>query len=145
MRASPIGAWLRPIFGAALMLAGAAGLAYKVISGYRHPAPESFVSFEDRNKLPSASAADHPVAVAQAAPINPVSPVEARRLPGSASSEAWDSPADAHDHSGCVAITTEQHEIVGALNKPHSSEESRYLQRRQLELAEQSSKSNCDR
>ncbi|HEY0746946.1 MAG TPA: hypothetical protein VGD63_09625 [Steroidobacteraceae bacterium] len=130
---------MRPILGAALMLAGVAGLAYKVISGYRHPAPESFVSFEDRNKLPAASAADHPVAVAQTAPIDPAPPVEA----GSAASEAWDSRADAQDNSECAAIKTEQHEIEGVLNKPHSSEESRYLQRRQLELAEQSSKFNC--
>jgi hypothetical protein len=127
------------------MLAGAAGLAYKVISGYRHPAPESFVSFEDRNKLslPAAPAVEAPPAAA----TNAAPPVEARSNPGSAASGAsnQDSYADSQDNSECTAIKTEQHEIQDAFNKPHSAEESRYLQRRQLKLAEQSAKRNCAR
>ncbi len=56
--------WLRPILGAALLLAGAAGLAYKVISGYQHPSPDAFISVHDQNRLPTASAVDHPTPAA---------------------------------------------------------------------------------
>ena len=56
--------WLRPILGAALLLAGAAGLAYKVISGYQHPSPDAFISVHDQNRLPAASAVDHPTPAA---------------------------------------------------------------------------------
>jgi hypothetical protein len=52
--------WLRPILGAALLLAGAAGLAYKVISGYQHASPDAFISVHNQNRLPAASAVDHP-------------------------------------------------------------------------------------
>src|SRR5258708_17094136 len=56
--------WLRPILGAAVLLAGAAGLAYKVISGYQHPSPDAFISVHDQNRLPAASAVDHPTPAA---------------------------------------------------------------------------------
>jgi hypothetical protein len=56
--------WLRPILGAALLLAGAAGLAYKVISGYQHPSPDAFISVHDQNRLPAVSAVDHPTPAA---------------------------------------------------------------------------------
>src|SRR5258708_29112958 len=55
-----MGEWLRPILGAALLVAGAAGLAYKVISGYQHASPDAFFSVHDQNRLPAASAVDHP-------------------------------------------------------------------------------------
>jgi hypothetical protein len=48
------------------------------------------------------------------------------------------------DDPACVEIKTEQHEIDAALNKQHSSEEDRYMQRRLRELAEQSGKRKCD-
>ncbi|MDB6099277.1 MAG: hypothetical protein QOK23_4430 [Gammaproteobacteria bacterium] len=117
MKAGSMRDWLPPTLGAALLLAGLAGLAYKVISGYQHPASESFLSVHDQNKLLPPSAVDHPV----------------------------EAPADSADsgNSACVAIKTEQREIEGASHKTDSPEEGRYLQRRLLELAEQSDKRNC--
>lgn len=136
------------------MLVGAAGLAYKVISGYRHPSPDAFVSVQDQNKL--AAAAEHPVA-ATAAPVDVAAPAQSTiNITSTAPSTAAPSveagtPADvdpqaqALDNSACVAIQTEQHEIEGAHHKPHSSDEERFLQRRLLELAEQSDKGKCVR
>ena len=154
MKPGSIQDWLKPTLGGVLMVVGAAGLAYKVISGYRHPSPDAFVSVQDQNKL--AAAAEHPVA-ATAAPVDVAAPAQStiNNTPpapsiAAPSVEAGTS-ADVHtqaqalDNSACVAIQTEQHEIEGALRRPPSSEESRYLQRRQLELAEQSSKTNCDK
>jgi hypothetical protein len=161
MKAGSLRDWLPPTLGAALMLAGAAGLAYKVISGYRHPAPEAFISVQDQNKLLAASTTDHPVEAptgsadvatpAQSTttppPTAPItaSPLEARSDWDSASSAtAGSGPrAEAQDNLACGAITTEQHEIEGASHKTHSPEEGRYLQRRLVELAEQSAKGNC--
>jgi hypothetical protein len=154
--------WLRPILGVALLLGGAAGVAYKVISGYRHASPDAFFSVEDQNRLSVASAADHstqattvPVAVpapqqtaadAQTAPMTAAAPPIATApavVPGnavaSASSAAADADlsAEAQDSSECAAAKSEQHEIRGALNKQYSPEEGRYMQRRLRELAEQ--------
>jgi hypothetical protein len=161
-QSSEVREWLRPTLGAVLMLVGAGGLAYKVISGYRHPDPEAFVSVQDQKKQPTASTADHPAEVpavsadvatpaqststaAPSAPIKPAPPVVTGDHLNSASSAEWDvnPPAEVQDNSACVAITTEQREIKGALNKPNSPQEGRYLQRRLLELAEQSVKRNC--
>lgn len=161
--------WLRPILGAALLLGGAAGLAYKVISGYRHALPDAFFSVEDQNRRSAASAADHstqattvPVNVpapqqaaasaAQTAPMTAASPPIATappaaqaNVPGSAPSTAAgaDLSADAEDSSECAAIKSEQHEIRGALNKQYSPEEGRFMQRRLRELAEQLVKLKC--
>jgi hypothetical protein len=160
--------WLRPILGAALLLGGAAGLAYKVISGYRHASPDAFFSVEDQNRLSAASAVDHstqattvPVDVpapqqaaagAQTAPMTaapppiatapPVAPGNALANTPSAGADA-DLSAEAQDSSECAAIKSEQHEIRGALHKQYSPEEGRYMQRRLRELAEQLVKLAC--
>jgi hypothetical protein len=133
-----------------------------VISGYRHAAPEAFVSVQERNRLPAASAADHPieaprnrvdvatplqstVSAKQTAPITAAPKVAPGSALESAPSAAWeaDLPAEAQDSSACAAIKTEQFEIAGALNKPYSPEEGRYMQRRLRELAKQSIKRKC--
>lgn len=154
--------WLRPILGSALLLVGAAGLTYKVISGYRHAAPDAFVSVEDQNKLRAASASDHPVE-APTIPVDITTPPQrtasaARTVPvtaaplvapadhlGSASSAATDLDlsAEAQDKLACTAIKTERHEIERALNKQYSPEEGHYMQRRLHELAAQSLKRKC--
>jgi hypothetical protein len=118
--------WLRPILGAALLLAGAAGLGYKVISGYRHPSPDAFISVRDQNRLLAASAVDHPT---QAATVPVVSNVVL--------------PAEALDNPACVPIKAEQREIEGGLKKQYSPEQGRFMQRRLRELAEQSVNLNC--
>jgi hypothetical protein len=152
--------WLGPTLGGALALVGAGGLAYKVINGYQHASPEHFVSVQDQNKQPAASAADHPIeaptvsAAASTAPTAPITarppapitaapPVATRGALENASSVAADLPAEAPENPACAAIKTEQHEIEAALNKQHSPEESRYMQRRLRELAEQSVKGKC--
>jgi hypothetical protein len=154
--------WSGPILGAALLLGGAAGLAYKIISGYRHATPDAFFSVQDQNRPPAASAAGHPIqaapvpvdapalqeitaSAAQTKPMTTASPPNAatsRAAPEnssrSASSAAADAdlPEEAQDSVECAAIKSEQHEIRGALNKQYSPEEGRYLQRRLRELAE---------
>ena len=162
MKPGSIRAWLGPTLGAVLLVIGAAGLAYKVISGYRHPAPEVFLSVQDQNKLPAASVADRPVdtptfspdvaapsqsaaSTAPSAPITAAPPVVAGDALENASSAAAivDLPAEAQDNAACAAIKTEQHEIEAALKKQHSPEEGRYLLRRLHELAEQSVKHEC--
>ena len=154
--------WPGPILGAALLLGGAAGLAYKIIGGYRHASPDAFFSVEDQNRPPAASAADHPIqaatvpvdvpalqqipiSAAQTAPITIAPPPNAATSPAaqgnstrSASSAVADAdrPEEAQDSVECDAIKSEQHEIRGALNKQYSPEEGRYLQRRLRDLAE---------
>jgi hypothetical protein len=154
--------WLRPILGAALLLGGAAGLAYKVISGYRHPSPDAFFSVEDQNKPPAASAADRSTPAATV-PVDVPAPQQGAASPGqttpvtaapppeqpnsvesaSGATAAADFPAEAQDSPECAAIKSEQHEIGGALNKQYSPEEGRYLQKRLGELAEQLVKVKC--
>jgi hypothetical protein len=144
--------WLLPILGAALLLGGAAGLAYKVISGYRHASPDAFFSVEDQNRQSAASAADHstqattvPVDIPAPPPIATAPPVAPGNALASAPSAAADADlsAEVQDSSECAAIKSEQHEIRGALNKQYSPEEGRYMQRRLRELAEQLVKLNC--
>jgi hypothetical protein len=160
--------WLRPVLGAALLLGGAAGLASKVIRGYRHASPDAFFSVQDQNKLPAASPADQPAqaatipvdapapqqtaltaaqtaATAAQPPITAAPPAAPGNSLGSASSAAAsaDLPAEAQDSPECAGIKSEQHEIRGALNKQYSPEEGRYLQRRLRELAEQLIKLKC--
>jgi hypothetical protein len=153
--------WPGPILGAALLLGGAAGLAYKIISGYRHASPDAFFSVQDENRPPAASSADHPIqaatgpvdvpapqqiaaSAAQTAPMTAAPPPNAATPPAaqgnstrSASSAAADAdPEQAQDSVECAAIKSEQREIRGALNKQYSPEEGRYLQRRLRELVE---------
>jgi hypothetical protein len=154
--------WSGPILGAALLLGGAAGLAYKIISGYRHASPDAFFSVQDQKRPPTASAVDHPIqattvpvnapalqeitaSAAQTALVTAASPPNAATSPAaqgnssrSASSAVADAdlPEGAQDSVECAAIKSEQHEIRGALNKQYSPEEGRYLQRRLRELAE---------
>ena len=154
--------WPGPILGAALLLGGAAGLAYKIISGYRHASPDAFFSVQDQNRPAAASAADRPIQAAtvpmdvpalqqitasdaQKAPMTvapPANAVTSRAAQGnstrSASSTVGDADLaeEAQDSVECAAIKSEQHEIRGALNKQYSPEEGRYLQRRLRELAE---------
>ena len=154
--------WTGPILGAALLLGGAAGFAYKVISGYRHASPDAFFSVQDQNRPPAASVADHPIQAAtlpadvpaqqqiaaigaHAAPMTAAPPPNAATAPaaqgnstGSASSAAADAdlPEEEQHSVECAAIKSEQHEIRSALNKQYSPEEGRYLQRRLRELAE---------
>lgn len=154
--------WLLPTLGAALLLVGAGGLAYKVIIDYRHAAPDAFVSVQDQNKLAAASAANRAVetpaasgsvstqlkrtlSAAQTAPSTAaptVAPGGASKVASSAAADG-DLPAEAQDNPACAAIKTEQHEIEGARNKQYSPEEGRYMQRRLRELAEQSVKRKC--
>ena len=175
--------WLRPILGAALLLAGAAGLAYKVLSGYQHPSPDAFISVHDQNRLPAASAADHPTQAATPPADVAASALPAASAPQSAASTAQNAasaaqnaasaappappitapptargdtlavasraapngvlPAEAQDNPACVPIQAEQREIQGALKKPYSPEQGRFMQRRLRELAEQSVNSKC--
>ena len=151
--------WSGPILGAALVLGGVAGLAYKIVSGYRHASPDAFFSVQDKNRPP---AADQPIqagtvpvdvpapqqiaaSAAQTAPITAAPPPNASTQPAAqgnaartASSVAADSdiPEQAQDSAECAAIKSEQYEIRRALNKQYSPEEGRYLQRRLRELAE---------
>jgi hypothetical protein len=70
-----MGEWLRPILGAALLLAAAGGLAYKVISGYQHASPDAFISVHDQNRLPAASASDQPTQAATV-PVDVTAPAQ---------------------------------------------------------------------
>jgi len=182
--------WLRPILGAALLLAGAAGLAYKVLSGYQHPSPDAFISVHDQNRLPAASAADHSTQPATPPADVAASALPAASAPQSAASTAQNAastaqnaasaaqnaasaappappitapptargdtlavasraapngvlPAEAQDNPACVPIQAEQREIQGALKKPYSPEQGRFMQRRLRELAAQSVNSKC--
>jgi hypothetical protein len=130
--------WLWPICGAALLLGGAAVLAYKVINGYRHASPDAFFSVQDQNRSPAASTADRSTSQATvpadvpapqqvAAGVAPTPPMTAAPAPA----------AEAQDSSECAPIKSEQREIRAALNKQYSPEEGRYMQRRVRELAEQ--------
>jgi hypothetical protein len=152
--------WLRPSLGAALLLIGAAALAYKVIVGYRHPSPDAFVSVEDQNKQPAASTANRsiepPPAAADVTPPSVGGTVAAPPAPNTAappntpkndlentSSGATDTNSAVQDDPACADIKTEQHEIDAALNNQHSSEQDHYMQRRLRELKEQSGKRKC--
>jgi hypothetical protein len=148
--------WLGPTLGAALALVGAGGLAYKVISGYRHASPEHFVSVQDQNKQPAASAVEPPVeapvsAAASAAPTAPTTsapttaapPVAPQDASQNASSVAVDLAEETQENSACAAIKTERREIEAALSREYSPEQSRYMQRRLRELAAQSVKGKC--
>jgi hypothetical protein len=151
--------WLKPSLAAALMLIGAAGLAYKVINGYRRASPEAFVSVEDQNRRPAVSIANQsveaPTASAAIAPnattavtvpaaTNTAAPPPASKDDlESALSGATNANSAERDDPDCEAIKTEQHEIEAALNKQHSSEEGHYMQRRFRELTEQSGKQRC--
>jgi hypothetical protein len=152
--------WLRPILGAVLLLAGAGGLAYKVISGYQHASPDAFVSVHDQNRLPAASVVDHPTQAATV-PVDVAAPAQvaasaAQTAPTTAppaasadlaiASRAASNvvlPADAQDNLACVPIKAEQREIEGGLKKQYSQEQGRFMQRRLRELAEQSVNLNC--
>lgn len=159
MKLGSVRDWPGPILGAALLLGGAAGLAYKIISGYRHASPDAFFSVQDQNRSPASSAADRPVqavkipvdvpapqqiaaSAAQTAIVtaagSPPAPVAQGNSTGTAASAAADSdfPAEAQDSAECAAIKSEQYEIRRALTKQYSPEEGRYLQRRLRELAE---------
>jgi hypothetical protein len=153
-------AWLRPILGAALLLAGAAGLGYKVISGYQHASPDAFISVRDQNRLLAASAVDHPtqaaaVSVDVAAPAQgaasalqtapTTAPPAASGYTLAIASRASNVvlPAEAEDNPACVPIMAEQREIEGGLKKQYSPEQGRFMQRRLRELAKQSVNLNC--
>ena len=144
MKPGSIKDWLMPTLGGLLMLVGAAGLAYKVISGYRHPSPDAFVSVQDQ-KILAASAAEHSVITKTAADV----PATAQSTPtvmpiaSSTAAPAIDAGATAELDASCVAIKTEQHEVESAFRNPHSAEEGRYMQRRLLQLAHQSDELNC--
>jgi hypothetical protein len=153
--------WLRPILGAALLSAGAGGLAYKVISGYQHASPDAFVSVNDRNRPPAASPVDHPtpaatVTVDAAAPAQSAAsdaetaPIAAAPPAASANSAAVASRGassvalpEAQDDPACLAIKAEQGEIQRALKKQYSPEQGRFMQRRLRELVEHSVKLKC--
>ena len=152
MKSGSIRYWLGPTLGAALALVGVGGLAYKVISGYRHASPEHFVSVQDQNRQPAASAAESPAeaptgsVTASAVPTTPTTaapPVAPQDALQNASSVAVDLAAEAQENPACAAIKTEQHEIEAALSKEYSPEQSRYMQRRLRELAGQSVKGKC--
>jgi len=123
--------WLRPILGAALLLAGAAGLAYKVISGYQRASPDAFISVYNQNRLPDGpttappAASGDTLAIASRAASNVVL------------------PAEAQDNPACVPIKAEQREIEGGLKKQYSPEQGHFMQRRLRELADQSVNLNC--
>jgi hypothetical protein len=153
--------WLRPILGAALLMAGAAGLAYKVISGYQHASPDAFISVHNRNKLAAASAVDHP-AQAATVPVDVAAPAQgaasaAQTAPTTAPPAASGDtsaiasraasnvvlPAEAPDSPACAPIKAEQREIEGGLKKQYSPEQGRFMQRRLRELAGQSVNLNC--
>jgi hypothetical protein len=163
-----MGDWLRPILGAALLLAGAGGLAYKVISGYQHPSPDAFISVRDRNRLPAAAAVVHPtqaaaVPVAVAAPAQgPASSAQsaasaAQTAPPTAAAPAASGDLaiasraasnvviadEAQDNPACAPIKAEQREIEGGLKKQYSPEQGRFMQRRLRELAQQSVNFKC--
>jgi hypothetical protein len=123
--------WLRPILGAALLLAGAAGLAYKVISGYQHASPDAFISVRNQNRLP-----DGPTTAPPAAPGDTLA------IASRAASNVV-RPAEAQDNPACVPIKAEQREIEGGLKKQYSPEQGRFMLRRLRELAEQSVNLNC--
>ncbi len=127
------------------MFVGAAGLAYKVVSGYRHPSPDAFVSVQDQHKLAASAAplsvAAPALAVEAAAEAYGTTTVTPTALSTAASPTEAGAAADVE--ANCVAVKTEQHEVEGAFRKPHSPEEGRYLQRRLLELADESHKLNC--
>jgi hypothetical protein len=136
--------WLRPTLGAVLFIAGAAGIGYKVISSYRHAAPDAFISVQDQNKMPAASVANSPAeapAVSASVAAPPLAPRDAVQAASSVAVDA--DTADTQNDSACVAIKTEKQEIEGALKKKYSSEEGRYMQRRLRELTEQSVNQKC--
>jgi hypothetical protein len=159
MKLGSVRDWPGPIFGAALLLGGAAGLAYKIISGYRHASPDAFFSVQDQNRPAAAAAANHPIpaatvpvdvpvpqqiaaGAAQTAIMTAAPPPTPRAAQGnstrtaSSAAAASDFPEEAQYSADCAAIKSEQYEIGRALKKPYSPEEGRYLQRRLRELAE---------
>jgi len=135
--------WLRPILGAALLLAGAAGLAYKVISGYQHASPDAFVSVHNRNRLPAASAPQGAASAAQTGPATAPPTASGDLAVASRAASNVVLPAEALDNPACVSIKAEQREIEGGLKKQYSPEQGRFMQRRLRELAEQSVTLNC--
>jgi hypothetical protein len=137
-------AWLRPILGAALLLAGAGGLAYKVISGYQHASPDAFISVHDRNRLPAAAPAQGAASAAQTAPTTapPAASGDTLAIASRVASNVV-LPAEAQDNPACFPIKAEQLEIEGGLKKQYSPEQGRFMQRRLRELAGQSVSRNC--
>jgi hypothetical protein len=150
--------WLRPTLGAILLLACASGIAYKVISGYRHALPEAFVSVQDQNKWAAASAANNPGApasagaaappkstavAAQTAPLSAAPPAASAHDLDGAASGAAEAELSEQENPECAGIKTEQHEIDAALHKPYSPEQGRFMQRRLHELSEQLSQRKC--
>jgi hypothetical protein len=160
--------WLRPILGAALLLAATAGLAYKVISGYQHASPDFFIGVHDQNRPPAASAVDHPTQAATL-PVDVAAPAQgaagaAQSAAGAAQTAPTTAPpaasgdllaiasraasnvvlpAEAQDNPACASIKAEQREIEGGLKKPYSPEQGRFMQRRLRELGGQSVNLNC--
>jgi hypothetical protein len=151
--------WLRPILGAALLLAGTVGLAYKVISGYKHASPDAFISVHDQNRLSAASAVDHPqpatvpvdvaapaqgaASAAQTAPTTAPPAASGDLAIASRAASSIVLPAEAQDNPACVPIKAEQREIEGGLKKEYSPEQGRFMQRRLRELAQQSVNLHC--
>ena len=159
MKLGSVRDWPGPILGAVLLLGAAAGLAYKIISGYRHASPDAFFSVQDQNRSPAASVADRPiqavtipvdvpapqqiaasaaqtaVMTAAAPPTRPAAQENSTQTAASAAADS-DFPEEAQDSPECAAIKSEQYEIRRALTKQYSPEEGRYLQRRLRELAE---------
>ena len=150
--------WLGPILGAALLLAAAAGVAYKVISGYQHASPDAFMSVRDQNRLAAASAAVHPtqaatVAVNVAVPAQGAATAAQTTAPPAASADTLAIAtraastvvlsAEAQDNPACAPIEAEQREIDAGLKKQYSPEQGRFMQRRLRELSEQSVNLKC--
>ena len=159
---SQMSKWLRPILGAALLIAGAAGLAYKVIGGYQHASPDAFFSVNDQNRPSAASAVEHPTQAATV-PVDVAAPAQSTASAGQVAPIAAAPPAasgdslaiasraasnvapseEAQDNPACQPIKAEQREIQGALKKQYSPEQGRFMQRRLGELADQSGNLKC--
>src|SRR5258708_10733223 len=99
-----MGEWLRPILGAAVLVAGAAGLAYKVISGYQHPSPDAFISVHDQNRSPAASAVDHPTQAATP-PVDVPAPAQSAASAAQSPTGAAQSPTSAAPSATSAAQT----------------------------------------
>jgi hypothetical protein len=98
-----MGEWLRPILGAALLLAAAGGLAYKVISGYQHASPDAFVSVHDQNRLPAASASDQPTQAATV-PVDATAPAQSTASAAQSAASAAGGTASAVQTAPITAV-----------------------------------------
>jgi len=118
--------WLRPILGAALLLAGA------------HPTQATTVPVD------VAAPAQGAASAAQTGPTTapPAASGDTLAIASRAASNVV-LPAEAQDNPACVPIKAEQREIEGGLKKQYSPEQGRFMQRRLRELAEQSVNLNC--